>query len=77
MKAANQSLIEEQKEYEASMARHKNRLEAKARALFNAAKASGMELTYEAIRNYVIDNDESDYECEPSPIEWQLITNKK
>jgi uncharacterized Fe-S cluster-containing protein len=77
MKALNRNLIKEQKEYEDSMARHKNRLEAKARALYNMAKVSQRELTYEEIWYYVIDSDESDYGCEPSPTEWERMKNAK
>ena len=73
----NQNPDEEQKVYEASMARHRNRLQAKARALYNMAKVSRRELLYEEILHYVIENDESDYGCEPSPIEWKRITNMK
>lgn len=70
----NSDLIANQKEYEASMLRHRLRLEAKARALHKLAKITQRKLTYEEIWNYVQDNDESDHGCEPSPIEWERLT---
>ena len=71
----DQSIIEEQKQYEASMMGHKRRLEAKARLLYEIAKARKSKITYEEIWSYVVDDDTSDYGCEPSPIEWERICN--
>ncbi len=69
-------VIEEQKQYEAAKANHKIKLEAMARAHYHAAQLRGSNLTYEQILNYLHENDDSDYDCEPSPIEWERMCNE-
>lgn len=69
-------IIEEQKSYEAGKANRKMRREVMALALYHAAQLRGSNLTYEQILNYLLENDDSDYDCEPSPIEWERMRNR-
>ncbi len=69
-------LIEEQDKYEAAKVNHRIRLEAMARAHYHAAQLRGSNLTYEQILNYLHESDDSDYDCEPSPIEWERMFKK-
>lgn len=73
----NKNLFEEQKQFEAAREKHIARLEAMARAHYHAAQLRGSDLTYEQILEYVQENDSSDYDCLPSPIEWERMGNSK
>jgi|GEM_PF-6683041 len=69
-----EEIEEEQKVYEAQVAKHWKRVEAWAQALYLAAQLKGLShVTYEQVLDYVYENSSDDYECEPSPREWARI----
>lgn len=71
----NKPLMQAQAEYETSLNKHRSRMEVMAKAHYAALQLRGSKLTYEEILSHLQDNDNSDFGCEPSPIEWQAILN--